>query len=186
MAQICRDRNHQVFNCDCLQLPLRSNCIDLCISIAVLHHLATNERRLKALTEINRVLVVGGQALVYVWAKEQCRNQNLSTYLKQGKTYKEKVTTENEKTKEFCIESIDVNLPIHTNRSNFLHNDLLVPWKLNQKKEQEIEPKTHLRYYHVFEETELKCLCEQIQNCKVINNYYDQGNWCVIFEKTQI
>lgn len=186
LAQICRDRNHQVFNCDCLQLPLRSNCIDLCISIAVLHHLATNERRLKALTEINRVLVVGGRALIYVWAKEQCRNQNLSTYLKQCKTYKEMKTRANETTKEFCVESIDVNLPIHTNRSNFLYNDLLVPWKLNQKKEQENEPKTHLRYYHVFEETELKKLCEQIKNCKVINNYYDQGNWCVIFEKTQI
>lgn len=186
MAQICKDRNHQVFNCDCLQLPIRSNCIDSCISIAVLHHLATNERRLKALMEINRVLAIGGQALVYVWAKEQCRNQNLSTYLKQSKTNKLKSDSAPEVTREFRIESIDINLPVHTNRSNFVHNDLLVPWKLNKKKEQENEPKTHLRYYHVFEEFELKSLCEQIQNCKVIDYYYDQGNWCVIFEKTKI
>lgn len=186
LAQICKDRNHQVFNCDCLQLPIRSNCIDFCISIAVLHHLATNERRLKALMEINRVLAIGGQALVYVWAKEQCRNQNLSTYLKQSKTNKLKSDSAPEVSKEFRIESIDVNLPIHTNRSNFVHNDLLVPWKLNRKKEQENEPKTHLRYYHVFEEFELKCLCEQISNCKVVDYYYDQGNWCVIFEKTKI
>lgn len=184
MAQICKSHDHQVFNCDCLQLPLRSNCVDLCISIAVLHHLATNDRRLKALTEINRVLAVGGQALVYVWAKEQCRNQNLSTYLKQSN--KKKPESVNETTKEYCVESIDVNLPVHTNRSNFVHNDLLVPWKLNQKKEQEVEPKTHLRYYHVFEEPELKNLCEQIENCKIVDYYYDQGNWCVIFEKTQI
>lgn len=137
--------------------------------------------------EISRVLAVGGQALVYVWAKEQCRNQNLSTYLKQSKTNKQKAhTTENETTKEYCIQSIEVNLPVHTNRSNFIHNDLLVPWKLNQKKEQENEHKAYLRYYHVFEELELNNLCEQIQNCKVIDNYYDQGNWCVIFEKTQI
>ncbi|XP_060872498.1 alkylated DNA repair protein alkB homolog 8-like [Metopolophium dirhodum] len=186
LAQICKNRNHQVFNCDCLQLPIRSNCVDLCISIAVLHHLATSDRRLKALKEINRVLAVGGQALVYVWAKEQCRNQNLSTYLKQSKINKPKADLTHEVTKEFCVESIDINLPIHTNRSNFVHNDLLVPWKLNQKKEKENESKTHLRYYHVFEESELKLLCEQIDNCKVVDYYYDQGNWCVIFEKITI
>jgi len=145
--------------------------------------LATSDRRLKALKEINRVLAVGGQALVYVWAKEQFRNQNLSTYLKQGKVNKSKAESPPELNKEFRVESIDINLPIHKNRSNFEHNDLLVPWKLNQKKEQQNESKTHLRYYHVFEESELKLLCEQIYNCKVIDYYYDQGNWCVIFEK---
>lgn len=185
LTQICKDRNHQVFNCDCLQLPIRSSCVDLCLSIAVLHHLATSDRRLKALTEINRVLTIGGQALVYVWAKEQCRNQNLSTYLKQSKTNQLKLETKSETTKEHCVKSIDINLPIHTNRSNFTHNDLLVPWKLNQNNVKENEPETHLRYYHVFEESELKHLCEQIQNCKIIDYYYDQGNWCVIFEKTE-
>lgn len=183
LAQICKNRNYQVFTCDCLQIPIRSNCVDFCISIAVLHHLATNERRLKALTEINRVLTVGGQALVYVWAKEQCRNQNLSTYLKQSKVNKLKLESESEAPKEYCVKSIDINLPVHKNRSNFVHNDLLVPWKLNQKSKQENEPKTHLRYYHVFEEFELKHLCEQINDCKIIDYYYDQGNWCIIFEK---
>lgn len=166
---------------------MRSNCVDFCISIAVLHHLATRERRLKALTEINRVLAVKGQALVYVWAKEQCRNQNRSTYLKQNKVNKQKPPeSECQVSKEYCVKSIDINLPVHKNRSNFVHNDLLVPWKLNQKNEQDNEPKTHLRYYHVFEEFELKYLCEQIEDCKVVDYYYDQGNWCVIFEKIEV
>lgn len=121
-----------------------------------------------------------------MWAKEQCKNQNLSTYLKQNKTNKQKLESTNEENKKFCVETIDISLPIHKNRSNFIHNDLLVPWKLNRKKEQENEPEIHLRYYHVFEECELKSLCEQIQNCKVVDYYYDQGNWCVILEKTQI
>jgi len=133
--------------------------------------------------EINRVLAIGGQALVYVWAKEQCRNQHLSTYLKQRKTNKGRPETADEAAKEFHVESIDINLPVHKNRSNFVHNDLLVPWKLNKNKLQENESETHLRYYHVFEESELKFLCEKIENCKVINYYYDQGNWCIILEK---
>jgi len=105
LAQICKYHNHQVFICDCLQLPIRSNCVDLCISIAVLHHLATNNRRLKALNEIIRVLAVGGQALIYVWAKEQCKNHNLSTYLKQNKTNKQKLESTKEENKKILCEN---------------------------------------------------------------------------------
>lgn len=177
------DRNHQALNCDCLQIPLRSNCVDLCICIAVLHHLATNDRRLKALMEIYRVLVVGGRALVCVWAKEQFRDQIRSAYLKQSKTNGQ--NSVNKTSEKFFVESINANLPVHLSRSEFTKNDLLVPWKLNQKKGEEKEPETHLRYYHVFEETEFRCLCEQVPNCKIIDYYYEQGNWCVVFEKTQ-
>ncbi|XP_050548944.1 alkylated DNA repair protein alkB homolog 8-like [Daktulosphaira vitifoliae] len=184
LAQICKSRNHQVFNCDCLQLPLRSNCIDFCINIAVLHHLSTSERRFKALNEIFRVLRKGGQALIYVWAKEQKRNETPSTYLKQKKAHIKNSSSVNDTiSNHYHVEKIELDLPIHTNRSNFIHNDLLVPWKLNKNKLNDKDPVTHLRFYHVFEETELKSLCERISNCKIIEYYYDQGNWCIIFEK---
>jgi len=42
---------------------------------------------------------------------------------------------------------------------------------------------TFLRYYHVFEESELKETCQQIGNVHVLDYYYDQGNWCVVLEK---
>lgn len=86
LCSICASKGHQVVVCDCLRLPFRSNCVDACISIAVIHHLSTIERRRNAIREMIRILRPGGKALVYVWAKEQRRkNDNSpSTYLKQN------------------------------------------------------------------------------------------------------
>ena len=36
------------------------------MSIAVIHHLSTESRRLQAIQEINRILKIGGEALIYV------------------------------------------------------------------------------------------------------------------------
>ena len=52
-------------------LPVRSKTVDRVISIAVIHHFSTDSLRIQALEEIYRVLRVGGQALIYVWAYEQ-------------------------------------------------------------------------------------------------------------------
>jgi hypothetical protein len=55
-----------------LTLPVRPGLADVALSIAVLHHLATRERRVEALKCLLRALRPrGGQALVYAWAKEQ-------------------------------------------------------------------------------------------------------------------
>jgi alkylated DNA repair protein alkB family protein 8 len=43
--------------------------------------------------------------------------------------------------------------------------------------------KTYLRFYHVFECQELENLFKGIENVSIIESYYEQGNWCVIFEK---
>ena len=71
LVAIGRDRGHEVMTCDCLHLPYRSNLFDCLICIAVIHHLSSEERRLKALAEMARVLRPGGSMLVYVWAMEQ-------------------------------------------------------------------------------------------------------------------
>lgn len=75
LVSISRGRGHQVLTCDCLNLPYRSNQFDVLICIAVIHHLSSESRRLKALTEMARVLRPGGEMLVYVWAMEQERKK---------------------------------------------------------------------------------------------------------------
>ncbi|CAG00909.1 unnamed protein product, partial [Tetraodon nigroviridis] len=67
---------------DALQLPFRTASFDACISIAVIHHFSTPERRLAAIRELVRLLKTGGQALIYVWAFEQEHNKQRSKYLK--------------------------------------------------------------------------------------------------------
>lgn len=113
----------------------------------------------------------GGRALIYVWAKEQQRGAKKSTYLLQRK---------NEKS---SCEQSNSNLPIHENRTDFKHVDVLVPWKLNpltaSLKASNIEEKTYHRFYHVFVEGELESLCLQVPELDIVRSYYDQGNWCV-------
>lgn len=41
----------------------------------------------------------------------------------------------------------------------------------------------YLRFYHVFENNELENLFKNVPNTKIIDSFYEQGNWCVIFEK---
>lgn len=61
---------------NCIQLPFKSNTFNYAMSIAVIHHLSTTERRLQSIQEINRILKIGGEALIYVWAFEQPRFEN--------------------------------------------------------------------------------------------------------------
>jgi len=64
---------------NCIDLPFKSNSFNYAMSIAVIHHLSTTERRLHAIQEINRILKIGGEALIYVWAFEQPRFENEKT-----------------------------------------------------------------------------------------------------------
>lgn len=41
LLNVCCERKFNVFQCDCLAVPIKSNSIDGCISIAVIHHLAS-------------------------------------------------------------------------------------------------------------------------------------------------
>lgn len=129
-----------------------------------------------------RILKVGGFALIYVWAKDQLKGQEKTSYIKQDRKHR--------KNNEFVVAAEDqfqtlsfsdnISLPVHINRTQFKHKDLLVPWKLKDNSEVE---STFLRYYHVFEEGELEDLCSKLNNVEIINSYYDQGNWCIVIKK---
>ena len=80
----------------------------MCICIAVLHHLATDERRLAAIEELVRVVRSGGQVLLYVWALEQETEKKKAVELKE-KTFDGKISEDainasscSDKTKTEC------------------------------------------------------------------------------------
>ncbi|XP_068601954.1 probable tRNA methyltransferase 9B [Brachionichthys hirsutus] len=68
-------QGHEVQMCDGLHLPYRDGCFDAVLSIAVIHHLSTKERRIRAIKEMARTLRVGGSIMIYVWAMEQKRRK---------------------------------------------------------------------------------------------------------------
>lgn len=168
-------------------------------------------RRRKAICELVRILRVGGQVLVYVWALEQERGNVKSKYLKSSRTSAGK---QDDKLPTASVDDRVPALPVHINRTAFEAQDVFVPWHLKKPaatKQQEQDkgkqraaekqaddlkqndnqsgntgcdvPVLH-RYYHTFVEGELEELCRTVDGVSIVDSYYDQGNWCVILKKT--
>ncbi|XP_031765016.2 protein piccolo [Galleria mellonella] len=70
LAAHARHHDNEVVVCDNLCLPFRDESFDAVLSIAVVHHFATVERRAMALRELARVTRIGGRLLLTVWAME--------------------------------------------------------------------------------------------------------------------
>ncbi|XP_040903307.1 alkylated DNA repair protein alkB homolog 8 [Toxotes jaculatrix] len=160
LVQICAERGFQAFVSDALTVPLRTASCDACISIAVIHHFSTQERRLAAVRELLRLLKPGGRALIYVWAFEQEYNKQRSKYLKEkNKEHpenlcpidnasedrqelhgKSRIRTSRHLEDKDSIQDVskvtDGKLSVHTNRTAFNTQDLLVPWHLKEGKRQ--------------------------------------------------
>lgn len=197
----------------------RSNAFDVCLCIAVLHHLSTPERRLAGLKELVRVTRPGGLVLVYVWALEQEAKKVKKSDLKEveftadypkrngnkGGSLKENDVSEELPTRIENFSSSSENstdcyfsrLRVNASREAFEQQDLFVPWKYSgpgkQQEKQErakgekddnvTECHVFHRYYHVFQDGELRELCNQVSDVTVEKLYYDKGNWCVILRK---
>ncbi|XP_063229163.1 LOW QUALITY PROTEIN: uncharacterized protein LOC134534610 [Bacillus rossius redtenbacheri] len=71
LVSSARKKNHEVLACDNLSLPFRDESFDAVLSVAVVHHFATTERRAGAIRELARVLRIGGRLVITVWAMEQ-------------------------------------------------------------------------------------------------------------------
>uniref|UniRef100_A0A0K8UMG1 Putative methyltransferase KIAA1456 n=1 Tax=Bactrocera latifrons TaxID=174628 RepID=A0A0K8UMG1_BACLA len=71
LSKVAREKGGEVIMCDNLELPFRDNSFDAVLSLAVVHHFATTERRVNALRELARVLRIGGRVIITVWALEQ-------------------------------------------------------------------------------------------------------------------
>lgn len=77
LCNIAADRTkltkNDVFRCDGLAVPTRP--VDFAISIAVVHHFSTRDRRQLAVKHILEKIRPGGTALIYVWALEQASSR---------------------------------------------------------------------------------------------------------------
>ncbi|XP_066555394.1 alkylated DNA repair protein alkB homolog 8 [Amia ocellicauda] len=146
LVDICGQRHFQALVSDALAVPLRSGVCDACLSIAVIHHFSTQERRLAAINELVRLLRPGGRALIYVWSMEQEYNKQKSKYLKEKKVKQEEGSApgnlQNSEVSDqvhagkadedcgFFTEKNRSTLSVHRNRTAFHSQDLLVPWHL--------------------------------------------------------
>lgn len=68
LVEICKKKNLDVIEGNIAQLPFKNNEFDHAICIAVIHHISTDEGRIRAIKEILRVIKPNGKALITVWS----------------------------------------------------------------------------------------------------------------------
>eukprot|EP00758_Cryptobia_borreli_P002001 Tbor_TRINITY_DN2700_c0_g1::TRINITY_DN2700_c0_g1_i1::g.15241::m.15241 len=69
-------RGLELVGSDGLSTPFRTGLFDIALSIAVIHHFSTAQRRKAAIKELLRLIKpITGRALIYVWAKEQATDR---------------------------------------------------------------------------------------------------------------
>ncbi len=68
--------NYPLVQGDALALPFKSRGFDYAMCVAVIHHLDSAKKRIKALKEMRRVLKKGGRGMITVWNKNQPRFKN--------------------------------------------------------------------------------------------------------------
>jgi alkylated DNA repair protein alkB family protein 8 len=157
LVNICKEKSktNQLFVADSLKLPFRSNVFDSVISIAVVHHFSNVELRLKAISELIRILSPSGTLLIYVWALEQ-------------------------ENKKFENQDNFVAWHLQNNYENDVKVETLGPEILKEDKKNST---VYHRYYHMFIKGELEDLLKKFENVSIVESYYDHANWCCILKK---
>ncbi|KAL1985563.1 hypothetical protein VTN96DRAFT_7783 [Rasamsonia emersonii] len=148
---------HSTIVADILNLPHPPSLFDFAISIAVVHHLSTPDRRVRAIREILQTLKPptetsqGGKALIYVWALEQ-------------KTSRRGWDKGDQQ---------DVMVP-WVMRSN--NSTSATAGKGTDDRQ---TTKTFHRYYHLYEENELE---KDIRNAGglILESGYEKDNWWAV------
>ncbi|GAQ38713.1 tRNA (uracil-5-)-methyltransferase Trm9 [Aspergillus niger] len=155
LAQIAQKHQpHSTIIADILHLPHPDSFFDFAISIAVVHHLSTPERRVQAIREILRTLKPatedspGGRALIYAWALEQ----------KSSRRGWDKGDPQ-----DIMVPWVMKGTPSADAPSN--------------------EPKVFHRYYHLYKESELEQDINKAGG-HVLESGYEKDNWWAIATRT--
>lgn len=161
LCKISREKQHEVFSCNALSIPMRDSTFDAAICIAMLHHITTEQRRLQVLQNLASLLRPGGLCLVTVWAQEQHLDLDGTDTVKPCPT-----------------DSTDDGV----GRRHFDSQDVFVDWRKPGAVSGKENTVFH-RYYHVFKEGELDSLVAQVDDVEMVKVTYEKANWCVVFRK---
>jgi tRNA (uracil-5-)-methyltransferase TRM9 len=152
---------HAALVADNLSLPHPPHSLDFAISIAVIHHLSTPERRIEAVRAVLDLLRDKGKALIYVWALEQKDSRRgwdegheqdvMVPWVMKGKKEKRPKRKQTEGVAENDEEGLD----------------------------KKSEDKTFLRYYHLYRKGELEHNIEEAGG-SVVEAGYEKDNWWAI------
>jgi len=162
---------------DCLCSPFRGGIFDAAISIAVLHHLSTEPRRVQALREAARLLRPGGRLLVYCWSYEQDEAKSRSRH---RFVAQDVLVPWNYRTP--TVKKVDKDKGKHaSSKGPQQERESTSSSGPQQEASGWVEkPEVCQRYCHVYREGELDELLAKVPELAVDEVYFDTGNWCAI------
>jgi len=144
---------------DVCDLPYRGGAFDALLCVAVLHHLSTPARRLRAMLECARVCAVGAKLLFLAWALEQDDGVSGHVFASQDvfvpfhqRTY---------------VPGFDATALVPRNADAALGHGVLADEK---------RAVVFQRYCHVFARGELDALVEAVPGLRVLGSFKDAGN----------
>jgi alkylated DNA repair protein alkB family protein 8 len=162
-----------------MSVPLRDKSCDAAICIAVMHHLSTQERRIRCVEELARVVRVGGMINIQAWAMEQdegSRRRFAGTdvfvpfnaqpkYLDKVAADKERVhlTSDTENGKKSVAEMYSEAY----DKADFDARKGLVVFQ---------------RYCHLYRKGEMEKIVDSVKGVKLLDSGYESGNYFVILE----
>ncbi|KAI5800301.1 S-adenosyl-L-methionine-dependent methyltransferase [Peziza echinospora] len=161
-------KQHDALVADALDLPHPCSRFDFAISIAVIHHFSSTERRAAAIESILSMLKpkvngldeTGGKALIYVWALEQKNSR---------RGWDE---TSNQ----------DVFVPWVLQKKFTVKDDKTTGQANQPQAEVPNRDKTYQRYYHLYRKGELE---DDVSSAggAVIESGYEKDNWWAIVQR---
>lgn len=170
LIQIARQHQpHSTIVADNLSLPHPIHSFDFAISIAVIHHLSTPARRMKAVKAVldllrrpgNDIDARGGRALIYVWALEQKDSRRgwdewheqdvMVPWVMKGKREKAQKAARSQSPPKDCVDG----------------------------NEKQLADRTFLRYYHLYRKGELESDIAEAGG-EVLESGYEKDNWWAI------
>lgn len=158
LLEVSKLPGHEVFACDAVKLPFMTESFDAVLCIAVLHHLATIDRRFAVISELMRIARDDGDIFIQAWALEQDEHS------------------------KHVFETQDTMVPWKLNK-RFLHENHSSPDVPLPADQDDII--VYERYCHVYKEGELEEICSQIPGCEIVESGWDRGNWFVRLKKVQ-
>jgi len=212
LIAICRQKGFDAEVGDCQQLRWQAGEFECVISVALMHHLSSEERRLQALREMVRVLRLGGELLVTAWAQEQEgdsrrrfdtqdvlvpwtlpqqwqdgheRKEDEKQQPSSGQTV-EKGSTEQQQAGEDRGSpqpgSEEAKRVPREKKRYRTAEERKEAARREEERRRESDRIVH-RYCHVYVEGELEALLARLPNCRLIDRYYDKGNWVMCVQK---
>lgn len=150
---------------DCASLALRPDSVDACLSVAVIHHFRSFQKRLRAVKELVRVTRIGGYVLIVVWAFEQTEGTIGARKFESQDVFVPWVYQQHFDRRSSCGGSSHPS--VSTSLSSLPAAQIL----------------NLTRYYHVFTQHELLQLCQAVNASRVCTCRYEANNWFVVLQK---